>query len=206
MTFSDKDIERLKSLVRERQSEKRFSHTLGVMNTALILADYYIKDKRDIAAVAALLHDVSKEIPTEEQLRLLSEAGFPLTKEDRESEGVLHSYTAPIIIKRDFSFYASPEVLSAALKHTVGDEDMSILDEIIFLADFIEEGRAYGTSRELRESVLEELSKCEVTADPAILHRACIREIDSTLEYLKQKGKGINPKILLTRNDLLSKI
>lgn len=206
MVFSDKDINELQRLVEQRLSEKRFSHTLGVMRCAERLSDVFLKDKTDIAKVAALLHDITKEIDSQQQLSLLSESGIALTEYSSGLVGVIHSYTAPIVIKRDFPHYALPEVLSATYKHTLGTEDMSLLDEIIFLSDFIEEGRVYGESRALYEKVFSEIDLSAGKPSEDIIHRACIAEIDSTVKHLKEKNKEINPKTLLTRRALLSKI
>jgi HD superfamily phosphohydrolase YqeK len=83
---------------------------------------------------------------------------------------------------------------------------MSLLDEIIFLSDFIEEGRVYEESRKLYEWVFSEIDLSAGEPSEAIIHRACIAEIDSTVKHLKEKNKEINPKTLLTRRALLSKI
>lgn len=204
MVFSDKDINELQRLVEQRLSEKRFSHTLGVMRCAERLSRIFLSDMTDIVKVAALLHDITKEIPFEQQLSLLSSEGILLT--ENACEGSIHSYTAPIVIKRDFPLYALPEVLSATYKHTLGESDMSLLDEIIFLSDFIEEGRVYGESRALYEKVFSEIDLSAGEPSEDIIHRACIAEIDSTVKHLKEKNKEINPKTLLTRRALLSKI
>ena len=206
MLFSDKDILVLTSLVSERLSEKRFSHTVGVMNMAEKLSDCYLPEQKDLAKVSALLHDISKELSREENMAIISKENILLSEYDLKTEGVIHSYTAPFVIKREFPYFAKDEVLSATYKHTVGDESMSVLDEIIFLSDFIEEGRTNKTSAELREWVLSHLYTEDGKPDFNTLHRACIAEIDSTIEYLNSKKSEINPKTLLTRKRLLSKI
>ena len=133
MIYSEQDLNELKELVEQRISPKRFSHVLGVERCAARLASSLIPDSISEVRAAAILHDVSKQLPYAEQIDLLNEAGFELNDEDMLTEGVLHSFTAPIIIKRDFEKFSTDDILSATLKHTVGDEEMSIFDKIIFI-------------------------------------------------------------------------
>ena len=206
MAFSDADISDLILRVKRRMSEKRFAHTLSVMDTALMLADHTVPESRNVVSVAALLHDIAKEIPIDDQIAFLEREGETISEFDLQSKGVIHSYTAPYVVQRDFREYATSEVLSAVRNHTLGDPDMSFVDEIIFLADFIEASRGYKTCIELRQNVVENLSKNNFSENVLLIHSACIEEIDSTLKMLLSEKKFINPKIILTRNALLSKI
>ena len=127
----------LKAAVEARMSQKRFLHTLGVVKAARQLGEELMPEKIQSLTVAAHLHDIAKELPTEELLTLSSEYGYVTTEEDMNSPQVLHSFAAPAVIKRDFPEYASEEILSAVFKHTTGDGEMSVFDEIIFLSDLI---------------------------------------------------------------------
>ena len=206
MIFKETDLTALREQVRLRLSEKRYLHTLAVENCAVLLCEMCMPDKKDEAAVAALLHDITKELSPSEQRNLLNEGKIFLDSEDSESEGVLHSFTAPIMVKRDFPDFATQNVLSATRYHTLGAPEMSVFDEIIFLADFIEDTRTYESSVKLRKFVWENMRPHEHKENILVLHSACIRAIDSTVLNLIENKKAINSKNILTRNALLSKI
>ena len=206
MRFSSDDVIKLRSLIKPRLSEKRYSHTLGVERAAVRLAKYCIPELADEAAVAALLHDVTKEIPYNRHVELLKSNGALLDASDYESPAILHAFTAPIIIRSDFSYYATENVLSAVYNHTVGSPDMSVFDEIIFLADFIEDTRTYEASINLQSFVWKNMKDQDISANRKVLHRACAEAIDAAIINLIRYKKHINIKNILTRNALLSKI
>ena len=206
MTFSEKDIEILKEKVKDRLSPNRFAHTLGVMRAALKLAELCIPKYVRDAEVAALLHDISKEYSTDEQYELIKEYGIKVDDEDAQSPDILHSFTASAVILRDFPDFSTPEILSAVYNHTIGSPDMTVLDEIIFLADYIEEGRKYDSCISVRNFVFDNMENGEFEFNVKILHRACVMAIDYTLDNLLSKNKPINTKNILTKNTLLSKI
>lgn len=196
--------EALISKVKARLSSKRFEHTLGVCRMAEMLAEQCLPDKKCELAVAALLHDIAKELTVEEQMQIIGKEHINLTPAD--TTAVLHSYAAPYIVKNEFSEFSTPDILSAVANHTVGDADMSVFDEIIFLSDYIEEGRTYKDCVETREYVLSSLIDGNIEANVNILHRACVMSIDRTCKNLLEKGKIVNPRSLDAKKALLSKI
>ena len=206
MIFYEEDLTALRIRVRSRLSEKRYAHTLAVEDCAVRLCEMCIPEEKSEIAVAALLHDITKELTVSEQRMLLNEGGVVLDNEDFESVGVLHSFTAPIMVKKDFSDFMTENVLAAIRYHTLGAPDMSVFDEIIFLADFIEDTRTYNSSVELRKFVWESMRRGETQNNILVLHSACIRAIDFTVLNLIENKKKINSKNILTRNALLSKI
>ena len=201
MTNDDK-LSLLRIAVAKRMSEKRFLHTLGVESAAKRLGEVLLPDKVYELRAAALLHDVTKELSYEESLLLLKGASEELPEEVLSTPAVLHSFTAPWVIKRDFHEYASEEILSAVRKHTLGDRDMSIFDEIIFIADYVEDGRSYQPCVSVRDKLFSSLSEEGVTT----LHKACVEAIRNTESSLIEKGKTVNPISALAKTSLLSKI
>jgi len=206
MTFSNQEIERLTGEIKSRLSEPRYLHTLGVARAAKRLSELCLPSHSAEAVVAALLHDVTKELSTEEQKRIIKEELVFIDREDENTPAVLHSFTAPTGIKRDFQEFATDNVLSSVFFHTMGSPDMSVFDEIIFLADFIEETRTYPSSVSVRNFVFENMKHGKQEENIKILHKACVMSIDFTTEHLKKNKKPINSKNVLTRNALLSKI
>lgn len=206
MIFLNEDLARLREGVGARLSEKRYFHTLAVERCAIALSEMCLPDAESELSAAALLHDITKELSTDEQRILLNEENVVLDKEDFESTGVLHSFTAPIVVKKEFPEFSTQNVLSAIRYHTLGSPEMSLFDEIIFLADFIEDTRIYDSSVKLRKFVWENMRPEEKERNILILHQACIGAIDATIRNLIENKKAINSKNILTRNALLSKI
>jgi len=203
--YSDEELLLLREEVRARLSEKRFRHTLGVEKMAARLAEYVLPEKKQSLRAAALLHDIAKELPPEEQKDLIKKARIKLTDEELLSVPTLHSYASVYLIKRDFPSFATREILLATKNHTVGSPRMSLFEIIIFLSDYIEEGREYESAVKLREFVLSSLSGNK-RQDVRLIKYAAYSSINYTIENLSAQGKYINPKSVLTRNSFSSKI
>lgn len=205
--FSDTQISELREKIRFRLSEKRYLHTLSVEKMAKTLAEFFDGISKSELSAAALLHDIAKEYPIDEILEFIRLDGLFISQSDRLSESILHSYAAPFVIKKDFSEFATDNVLSACKNHTVGAPNMSLFDKIIFISDYIEEGRKNISSKAVRETLLSSLS---VENDTAVnikaLNSAVVCSIDYTISYLDDLGKPINEKMLLTKTDILGKI
>ena len=189
MTFTSDMVEGLSTEVGRRLGEKRFLHTKGVAACASKLAEFCGIDSKIEAEIAAYLHDVTKEYSFDEQMSLIKRHNIKLDEEDMRSPAVFHSFTAEAVIKSNFPEFATDKILSAVRFHTLGSPDMSDFDEIIFLADFIEETRMYPSCVALREFVFSNMKEGDAEANIAILHRAVISAIDSTVLNLKQNNK-----------------
>ena len=196
----------LREQISIRLSPRRFKHTLGVERAAEFLARKCLPERVFEARAAAILHDVTKELSFEEQLDIIRENSIILTEEELSIPALLHSHTAVAVIQSDFAKFATEEILSAVDKHTTGDENMSVFDKIIFLADFIEDTRVYPTSLTTARFVRESMKTKNIGANIYALNKACIMEFDSTIEHLKRTGRKINTKTLLARDSLISKI
>lgn len=191
--------------IKPYMSESRFEHTLRVVKTARSLSKLCLSKMEDQLVIAAFLHDISKELPLEEQRRILDADGIVLDEDELDSPAIWHSYTAPHVIKRDFPEYADQNVLSAVRNHTVGDVLMTLFDEIIFLSDYIEEGRTYESCISLRKFVFDNMTDdCE--RNISVIHTACIKSIENTEASLKAKGKRVAPKSEAVKNVLKSRI
>ena len=196
-------VEVLARRVEGRLSAKRFKHSLGVKKCAELLGEKLLPDSVDELAAAALLHDISKELPIREQLKIISESDFVLTEEDARTEGVIHSFSAPEVVKRDFPEYATPSVLSAVLKHTVGAESMSVFDKIIFLSDYIEENRVFDSCSRVRDFMLGGFDLLTEREALARLNEACLMAISGAEEALLRMNQPINSRMYLTKKIFL---
>ncbi|TXK84063.1 bis(5'-nucleosyl)-tetraphosphatase (symmetrical) YqeK [Paenibacillus sp. N3.4] len=183
--------DKLMAAVKAQMPEKRWLHTLGVMETSVILAKRFGGDpvKADLAAI---LHDYCKYWPVQDQAKVIRENSLPQDLLDYEKE-LWHSHAGAYIAQTEFGIH-DEEILDAIRYHTSGREQMSLMDKIVCLADYIEPGRDFPGVDHIRE-----LAKHS-------LEMALIAGFDSTISFLLGKGKRIYPLTILTRNDLILQI
>ena len=206
MKYTNEQIDLLRSSVEERLSKKRFSHTLGVENMAVRIGEKCLPDSLDIIRAAALLHDISKEYSEAEHFGLINHHNIKLSEYEKNEPALWHSVTAPLAVIEDYPEFADPVILSAVRNHTVGSPDMSVLDEIILLSDYIEEGRTYDNCVNLRKDFLAELNDL-TDPDECInaLHRAVARSLDNNIKEFTSRGKAFHVNSQLARDAVLAK-
>ncbi len=178
-------IEKLRGMV----SEKRFLHSLGVRDTAVLLAERYGVDTEK-ARIAGVLHDCAKDIPKSEAFRMCDEAGISLKPVCYIEKGLVHSYLGAHIAKTEFGVSDS-EILEAIYYHTTGHEDMPLLTKIIYLSDIIEPGRNVPNVEELRRIAMEDIDE------------ALILSINQTISHVLQKGSVLDTDTVAARNFLV---
>lgn len=206
MSISENDIIRLRTEVKNTLSDDRYRHTIGVEKAAALISEKCLPDMLYEIRVAALLHDISKEYSVAEQIDMIENASVDHTDEDLLSPAVLHSLTAPILIKKNFPEYARGDVLSAVLNHTTGSADMSLFDEIIFVSDYVEEGRRYPECIAVREELFERFRAAKDTEECIFaLHDATISALNNTIISVVKRGLFLHPKTVLTRNAFLGR-
>lgn len=180
--------ELIKSL-EARLSPKRFKHTLGVSETALLLADNYGVD-REKAKLAGLLHDYARELPLETLLHQAAAFALPVDEIEREEPVLLHAKIGMHLVKQECGVQDT-DILQAISLHTTGGSHMSKLAKIIFLADYIEPGRNFEGVAALREVAQINLDKAMLLA------------YDYTISYIIAKHGFIHPNTIIGRNFLL---
>ncbi len=196
----------LREQIRRFMSEKRYRHTLGVEKMAKEIASHFGDAVDPIAlGAAALLHDITKELTEAEQREAVRALGISLTESQSRSPAILHSFTAEHRIREAFPYFAKNEsVLSAIRAHTTGAKNMSLLDKILFVSDYIEEGREYQKCVEERAQFFSELSD---GIEPVLaLDRCVLRILDSTVHFLRARGFALCEDTLEARDSLLSTI
>ena len=129
-----------KTLLKARgMPEKRLLHTLGVRQTAVVLAGLY-GARMQAAGVAAMLHDIAKPLSLPEMQKKAQEYDLRLPKDIYADENLLHGPLAAAIAEHELSV-TDAEILSAIACHTTGKPDMTVLEQVIYLADAIEPTR-----------------------------------------------------------------
>jgi len=174
--------------VRAEMPERRWLHTQGVMETAVILADRFGEDPVR-AELAAILHDVSKYWNVDRMQKVIRDQALPaeLLLYDKE---LWHAPVGAWVAEHEFGV-TDTEVLNAIRYHTSGRRDMSQLEKIVCLADYMEPGRDFPGVDKIRE--LSEHS----------LEQALLAGFNSTISFLLEKGKRIFPLTIEARNSLL---
>ena len=130
------NLAKLQEKLRKELDEDRYTHTLGVMYTSAALAMRYGVDLEK-AQVAGLLHDCAKCIPNEKKLKMCEKYNIPITRVENNAPFLLHSKLGAYLAKEKYGVQ-DEEILQAIVWHTTGKPDMTLLEEIVFLADYIE--------------------------------------------------------------------
>lgn len=166
-------------------SRKRLQHVLGVEQTARALALTHGYDP-ERAGLAALLHDYAKELPDQGFLDLIAEHQLD---PDLKVWGnnVWHGLVGIYQIQKDLGI-TDPELLRAIEVHTVGSAEMSLLDKIVYMADYIEPGRDFPGVEIARELANSDLNQAVAYATAR------------TVSHLANQGVAIYPQTLETYN------
>lgn len=184
--------EQLIDQLQGRLSPKRFAHTLGVAKAAQTLASIY-KANPTKAYLAGLLHDCGKELPLSEMQHIVKEANVNVDMEMFRNGALLHGVVGAILARNVYGV-EDMTILDAIRYHTTGRIGMTLMDKIIFLADYIEETRDFPGVDHLRQLAFEDLNK------------AVLAGYDGTINHLLDQGLSIYFKTILGRNDILRQI
>jgi predicted HD superfamily hydrolase involved in NAD metabolism len=152
-------MESIEKGIRHWITEKRFSHSKGVRDTAVSLATHYRCDEEK-ASIAALLHDVARDLPLDRMQRIVKEGTGGLIGSDvmYNSPGLLHARAGRIIAHEKFGIL-DEAILQSIELHTTGGEGMSLLNKVVFAADYTEPGRRFrgvGVARKLARRSLDD--------------------------------------------------
>lgn len=208
--FRPDQVEKLRGRVARVLSAKRMEHVNAVEDMAFRIGLlFYWNDSEilNLLRAAALLHDVTKELTDEEQLAILSKHLVEPLPEDLASMPTIHALTAALIIPERFPEFADERLIDAVRYHTTGREGMSLIEKIIFLADYIDETRTYPSCVSLREEFFGS-NPVNMSEDERVSHldRAALASIENTLSYLESKERCIHPLTLAARADLKARL
>lgn len=177
-------------LVKKQLTDRRYQHTLGVTESAIKLANRYGADVKK-AELAAIFHDYAKFRPKEEMRGIIVSQGMAATLLDFHSE-LWHAPVGAYLVEKEAGI-TNTEILDAIRYHTSGRVGMTLLDKIIYLADYIEPGRLFPGVDEVRETA--EIS----------LNQAVIEAMRNTIVFLMKKKQAVYPDTFHSYNDLIMK-
>lgn len=165
--------------------DKRFQHCVRVSETSRKLAKLNDYDE-DKAALAGFVHDYAKQVPVEEYVKVIKEQDFDpdLLNWNR---AIWHGIVGTYFVERDLKI-RDPEILTAIRRHTTGDVEMTTLDKIVFMADFIEPGRDFPGVDEARKITYANLDK------------GVGYQLAHTLSFLIEQRNRVYPRTLKAYN------
>lgn len=177
--FRNLPMDELEAVVCALLNPNRVAHVLGCRDTAVRLAERWGADRTD-AARAGLLHDITKALDGASQLTLVQDYGIILDVFQRKNPKTLHALTGALVAEHLFG--ENPAVVAAIRCHTTGKADMTPLEKIIYVADYMEPNRKFPGVEPLRELAFSDLDG------------ALKLGLTMTLELLKQQGSEVSPE------------
>lgn len=180
-TFSPLTSDEIVAKEKNNMDVKRFEHCIGVSDTSRKLAELNNYDP-DKAALAGFIHDYAKQVPNEKFIEIIKTKGF-----DQDllnyNRAIWHGIVGSYIIEQELKITDS-EILTAIKRHTTADTEMTTLDKIVFVADFIEPHRNFPGVEQARKIAFENL-------DAGVGY-----ELAHTLSFLVENRQKIYPKTL----------
>lgn len=156
------DINEIKGILKIRLSKKRCTHSLNVADAALKLAERHGGD-REKCFLAGLVHDICKEIPADEQLKMGKSCFIPLSPVEEKIPALYHAAAGAWYCEHVLHI-SDEDILGAVRFHTAGTDNMSLTEEIIYLADLISEERSYKDVGKMRKLAFENIDKAMLSA------------------------------------------
>ncbi len=175
-------VETMQEKLQSALSVKRYIHTLGVAEEAVKLAQIYGSvQEQQKARVAGLLHDCAKDYPESMRLRFCKEYKVKTDEIMNKQADLIHPFLGAEVAKREYQVM-DEDVLNAIRYHTTGRKEMSLLEKIVFVADYIEPNREkFGGLEEARRLAYLDLDK------------AMKYILENTIEYVRARGRLLHP-------------
>lgn len=172
--------EEMKVVLKSKMTEKRYEHTLGVEYTCACLAMRYGIDM-DKAMTAGLLHDCAKHLLPEKKLQKCKKYHLPVQEFEKKNPELLHAKLGAYFAEHKYGV-KDGEILSAITWHTTGRPAMTMLDKIVYIADYIEPNRNQAPNLPVvRDLAFKDIDLCLLTI------------LQDSLDYLNTKKAAIDP-------------
>lgn len=196
------DLVTLEHIMSQKLDDYRFAHTQSVKEECERLAKIFSLSSADTDELlqAALLHDCTKPFKFAEQLMLAQMLRIELSDDDMQSPAILHSITGAQTAKVQYG--VSDSVANAIACHTTGKEDMTLIEKLLFLADYIEPTRTFDDCVRVRQYFYEECAHLTIMER---LDATLLMAFDLTIEQLISEKHPIHPQTVKSRNFLLKK-
>lgn len=173
-------IHKMRRKLKKYLDQDRYEHTLGVMYVSASLAMRYHEDIND-AMIAGLLHDCAKCIPAKKKIRLCEKYHLNISESELKNPSLLHAKLGAYLAAKKYHI-RDQRILDAIICHTTGKPHMTMLDKILYIADYIEPGRTEAPNLpEVRKLAFQDIDECLYLI------------LRDSLSYLKTKQLEVDP-------------
>lgn len=179
----------IKKKLKEMLGDERYKHSLSVQQIARELAKIHGADEEK-ASLAGLVHDCAKWMSPFQFFRAAKRYGIQLSPTERKQTGILHAIIGGELAADLFGIN-DPEILSAIKSHTTGRSKMSLMDKILYVADYAEPLREYEGAARVRKLAYKDIDL------------AMLEAIEQKIQHLLEKKTWIHPNTIAVRNEIL---
>lgn len=174
------DIHKIRKQLAKALDSKRYEHTQGVAYTSAALAMRYGEDVQK-AELAGLLHDCAKCLDNEKKIHICKKNEINISDAELRNPFLLHAKVGGHLAKTKYKI-DDEDIINAILYHTTGRPGMSLLEKIVYIADYIEPGREHAPN-------LDEVRRLSFRD----LDEALLQILEDILVHLKESKKEIDP-------------
>lgn len=187
-------FQEIQTIMKDKLDAKRYQHTIGVLYTAAALCmQHGIEIEKGM--LAGLLHDCGKAYKNKEQYLLCKQHQIQLSKVEEENHALIHAKLGAYLAREEYGI-TDEEILSAILHHTTGRPNMTTLEKILYIADYIEPHRRLPKVEELRTLAFHDLDEAlyillEESLEHLATNNKLIDEMTiATYQYYKEQRKS----------------
>lgn len=185
-------VKEYQKIIKPHLSDKRYRHSCEVAKAAKRLAKKYGADP-DKAEIAGILHDIMKDTPKDEQLKIMNRFGIILNDIEAVTPNLWHQISGAAYVEHELDI-KDPEIISPIRWHTSGKKDMTLMEKVVFIADFVSDDRDYKGVDKMRAIAKESLDK------------AIIEGLSFTISELAQNEKAIISDTFDAYNDAVMSV
>ena len=179
------ELQKIRKQLSKALDNKRFEHTQGVAYTSAALAMRYGEDIKK-AELAGLLHDCAKCLDNDKKIQICKKHNISISEEEERNPFLLHAKVGGYLAKTKYKV-DDDEIIQAIISHTTGRPGMSLLEKIVYIADYIEPARDHAPNLDMvRELAFRDLDE------------ALLKILEDILVHLKSGKKEIDPMTQMT--------
>lgn len=179
------EIRDIKKELEDNLDSKRYEHTLGVAYTAACLAMRYGYNMEK-AYIAGLLHDCAKCMSNKDKIEYCEKHNIPINSTEQANPSLLHAKVGAEMSRRKYDIDDS-EIYQAIQYHTTGHPNMTLLDKILYIADYMEPHRDEAPNLDLvRKQVFIDIDTALFTI------------LKDSVDYLDSSDKPVDPMTMET--------
>lgn len=196
--------ERLCEEIKAYIDPRRLRHVYGTEEECRSLSRIFLLSEEDTdrLSIAALLHDITKRWSREEHLAYMETIGQSIDEDTLRADKTLHALTGAYFAREKYPALVDDAIFNAIRYHTTGRKGMSLLEKLLYLADYIEPSRTFPSCVSLRHCFYDCIDKTE--DKEGCLDDILLLSLDLTVQELLSEKRPIHPDTLAAQCELLS--